>query len=192
MDEPTLVAELIRWVMGLPAERVTWHHVALVLGGVVVWVLPAAMRLYHFIQHTRFIRTASPEQLAAYTGKLPPPQPPSLGGPLAILLLLCALGLTGGPSVAATDRQSFTTGGGSQEQASLTATPQPAKNCCKECDPPSRCVRCRCEAATKQPAIQPRRPRDERLTSRPLPLQSDLTDFVPAYEPRWQRYLPES
>ncbi len=95
MDERALIAELIRWVMGIPADRVTWHHVALVIGGLVVWVLPAAMRLYHFVQHLRFIRTATPEQLAAYTGKLPPPKPPSLGGPVVMLALLCLLGLTG-------------------------------------------------------------------------------------------------
>ncbi len=193
MDERALIAELIRWVMGIPAERVTWHHVVLVLGGMLVWVLPAAMRIYHFVHHLRFIRSATPEQLAAYTGKLPPPKPPSLGGPVTILALLCALGLA--------------SGGAAADPQTASAKPQPvetdtvttaAKNCCRDCDPPSRCVKCHCEAATKMPPPpkeQPRaaKKRDERLTAteRP-PLQSELTAYPASYEPRWYRYLPES
>jgi hypothetical protein len=181
MDDHHVIAEIVRWLMGVPSDRVTWHHVALMGAGVVIWVLPAVLRLYHFTQHTRFIRSATPEQLAAYTGKLPPPPPPSLGGPAAILLLLLALGMTGGPTASETSAKT--------EQTSA-AESDDARNCCRDCDPPSRCVRCHCEAATKQ-GKEEQRQRDERLTSRP-PLQSELYTLPATYAPRWHRYLPES
>lgn len=185
MDEQTLIAELIRWVMGIPADRVTWHHVALVLGGLMVWVLPAAMRIYHFVHHMRFIRSANPEQLAAYTGKLPPPKPPSLGGPAVMLLLFCLLGLTGrGNSAQA----------GELAAIASPSAPIPAKNCCKDCDPPSRCVKCHCEAKGKQAPPRPQHQRDERLTTTrpPHPIESSAESYPALYEPRWRRYLPES
>lgn len=180
MDAHSLIAELIRWVMGIPADRVTWHHVALVIGGLVVWVLPAAMRLYHFVQHLRFIRTATPEQLAAYTGKLPPPKPPSLGGPVVMLALLCLLGLTGRDANSA--------------QIAAAAPSLPVKNCCKDCDPPSRCVKCHCEAKGKQSPPRPQPQRDERFTTTrpPHPIESSTESYPASYEPRWMRYLPES
>lgn len=106
MDDHHVIAEIVRWLMGVPSDRVTWHHVALMGAGVVIWVLPAVLRLYHFTQHTRFIRSATPEQLAAYTGnhKLPPPKAPSLGGPVVILGLLLLVGIArGGVTVAASE-----------------------------------------------------------------------------------------
>lgn len=180
MDAHSLIAELIRWVMGIPADRVTWHHVALVIGGLVVWVLPAAMRLYHFVQHLRFIRTATPEQLAAYTGKLPPPKPPSLGGPVVMLALLCLLGLTGRDANSA------------QIAAAAAAPSLPVKNCCKDCDPPSRCVRCHCEANGKQDQADQQPQRDERLTTTRPPFESSVEIYRTGNLPLWRRELPES
>lgn len=179
MDANAIIAELIRWVMGLPADRVTWHHVALVIGGLVVWVLPAALRLYHFVQHLRFIRTATPEQLAAYTGKLPPPKPPSLGGPAVMLALLCLLGLTERPSPDA-------------QMASAVDQSLPVKNCCKDCEPPSRCVRCHCEAKGKQDQTDQPPQRDERLTTTRPPFESSVESYPARYVPLWRRELPES
>lgn len=96
--EPSLIADLVARLLALPAERVTvWHFLFLIIGGLCL-VAPGIVRSRHHARHVEFIRTATPEQLAAYTGhhKLPPPGPPSVGGPVLVLALVLVLGLIRG------------------------------------------------------------------------------------------------
>ena len=96
--EPSLIADLVARLLALPAERVTvWHFLFLTMGGLCL-VAPGIVRSRHHARHVEFIRTATPEQLAAYTGhhKLPPPSPPSVGGPVLVLALVLVLGLIRG------------------------------------------------------------------------------------------------
>lgn len=104
--EPSLIADLVARLLALPAERVTvWHFLFLAVG-VFGLSLPSLIRLRHHNQQVQFLRTATPEQLAAYTGnhRLPPPKAPSLGGPVVILGLLLLVGIArGGVTVAVAD-----------------------------------------------------------------------------------------
>jgi len=105
MDQSAIV-ELVARLLALPADKVTvWHFLFLAVG-VVGLSLPSFIRLRHHNQQVQFLRTATPEQLAAYTGnhKLPPPKAPSLGGPVVILGLLLLVGIArGGVTVAASE-----------------------------------------------------------------------------------------
>lgn len=104
--EPSLIVDLIARLLALPADKVTvWHFLFLAVG-VVGLSLPSFIRLRHHNQQVQFLRTATPEQLAAYTGnhKLPPPKAPCLGGPAVILGLLLLVGIArGGVTVAASE-----------------------------------------------------------------------------------------
>lgn len=98
--EPSAIVELVARMLALPSDKVTvWHFLFLAVG-VFGLSLPGLIRLRHHGQHVQFLRTATPEQLAAYTGnhKLPPPKAPSLGGPVVILGLLLLVGMTRGSS----------------------------------------------------------------------------------------------
>jgi len=105
MDQSAIV-ELVARLLALPADKVTaWHFLFLAVG-VFGLSLPGLIRLRHHGQHVQFLRTATPEQLAAYTGnhRLPPPKAPSLGGPVVILGLLLLVGMArGGVTVAASE-----------------------------------------------------------------------------------------
>lgn len=106
MDQSAIV-ELVARLLALPADKVTaWHFLFLAVG-VFGLSLPGLIRLRHHGQHIQFLRTATPEQLAAYTGnhRLPPPKTPSLGGPVVILGLLLLVGIArrGGVTVAASE-----------------------------------------------------------------------------------------
>lgn len=105
MDQSAIV-ELVARLLALPADKVTaWHFLFLAVG-VFGLSLPGLIRLRHHGQHIQFLRTATPEQLAAYTGnhRLPPPKAPSLGGPVVILGLLLLVGMVrGGVTVAASE-----------------------------------------------------------------------------------------
>lgn len=104
--EPSLIVDLIARLLALPADKVTvWHFLFLAVG-VVGLSLPGLIRMRHHDRHVQFIREATPEQLAAYTGnhKLPPPKAPSLGGPVVILGLLLLVGIArGGVTVASSE-----------------------------------------------------------------------------------------
>lgn len=97
MDQSALV-ELIARLLALPADKVTVWHFLFLFVGVFGLSLPGLIRLRHHGQHVQFLRTATPEQLAAYTGnhRLPPPKAPSLGGPVLVLGLLLLVGLARG------------------------------------------------------------------------------------------------
>ena len=180
MDNPSFVADLIRWMLGIPADQVTWRHVVFLIVGGLIWCGPGAFRLWHHHKHIRFIQGATPDQLAAYSGKMPPPKPPSLGGPAVMLAVLLALSLSA-------RREERTASAASPE----ITTASTVRNCCKECDPPSRCNRCKCEAQTvKPPKVQPQR--NERFTSAPVPPLQSWRDEPVLYDERWRRYLPES
>lgn len=97
MDQSAIV-ELVARLLALPADKVTaWHFLFLAVG-VFGLSLPGLIRLRHHSQHVQFLRTATPEQLAAYTGnhKLPQPKAPGLTGPVVILGLLLLIGLARG------------------------------------------------------------------------------------------------
>lgn len=182
MEDPGLLADVVRWIMGVPADQVTWKHALFLTVAGVVWNGPSLLRLLYQHKFMRFAKDATPEQLAAYTGKMPPPKPPGVTGPVVMFAVLCLLALSGRHS----------------EQIATTADPNLSelvpstgvKKCCKECDAPSYCRNCKCEAATaKPPRVSPQR--DERFTSAPVPpLQSWRVDELPS--DRWRRYLPES
>lgn len=181
MDNPSFVADLIRWMLGIPADQVTWRHVVFLIVGGLIWCGPGAFRLWHHHKHIRFIQGATPDQLAAYSGKMPPPKPPSLGGPALMLAILLALSLSA-------RHEERTASAASSSEITTAST---VRNCCKECDPPSRCNRCKCEAQTvKPPKVQPQR--DERFTSAPVPPLQSWRDEPVLYDERWRRYLPES
>jgi len=97
MDQSALV-DLVARLLALPADKVTVWHFLFLLGGVLGLCLPGLIRLRHHSQHVQFLRTATPEQLAAYTGNhnLPPPKAPGLTGPMVILGLLLLIGLARG------------------------------------------------------------------------------------------------
>lgn len=102
--EPSLIADLVARLLALPADKVSLAHVLFLLGGVLGLCLPGLIRLRHHSQHVQFLRTATPEQLAAYTGnhKLPPPKAPGLSGPVVVLGMLLLVGIARGsaPSLA--------------------------------------------------------------------------------------------
>jgi Cys-rich repeat protein len=104
--EPSILADLIARLLAIPADKVTFSHFLFLAMGIFGLALPGLIRLRHHGQHVQFLRTATPEQLAAYTGnhRLPPPKAPSLGGPVVILGLLLLVGITrGGVTVAASE-----------------------------------------------------------------------------------------
>ena len=67
MDQSALV-ELVARLLALPADKVTVWHFLFLFVGVFGLSLPGLIRLRHHGQHVQFLRTATPEQLAAYTG----------------------------------------------------------------------------------------------------------------------------
>ena len=154
--EPSLIADLVARLLALPAERVTvWHFLFLALG-VVGLALPGLIRLRHHSQHTRFLRTATPEQLAAYTGnhRLPPPKAPGLGGPVVILGVLLLVGLSrGGLTVAASEES------------------RPECTSDKQCPAGQYCLRGSCVSNARRP-----KPCGKMAASGPLGLDFEMRD----------------
>jgi len=141
MDQGAIV-ELVARLLALPADKVTvWHFLFLAVG-VFGLALPGLIRLRHHGQHVRFLRTATPEQLAAYSGNplLPPPKAPSLGGPVVILGLLLLVGIArgGGASVAT-----------SEERTECTSD--------RQCPTGTYCLRGACVSNARKPAPAPRK-----------------------------------
>jgi len=182
--EPGLIVETWRWVISAPAD---WPRVAMLcaLGGIVLgWMW---LRLRWLREHQSFIRSATPDQLDAYRSS---PQlqsdaekqlrPPG-NAPLVLLIgAFCLFSLTEREPVYAAHKH--------DDEITTAST---VRNCCKECDPPSRCNRCKCEAQTvKPPKVQPQR--NERFTSAPVPPLQSWRDEPVLHDERWRRYLPES
>lgn len=167
--EPSLIVDLIARLLALPADKVTvWHFLFLAVG-VVGLSLPGLIRMRHHDRHVQFIREATPEQLAAYTGnhKLPPPKAPGLGGPVVILGLLLLVGLSrGGLTVAASEES------------------RPECTSDKQCPAGQYCLRGSCVSNARRP-----KPGGKMAASGPLGLEHEVRDpEVPSVE--WiQRHL---
>lgn len=141
MDHNAL-GELVARLLALPADKVSLAHVLFLIGGVLGLCMPGLIRLRHHHQHVKFLREATPEQLAAYTGnqRLPPPKAPSLGGPVVILGLLLIVGLVRGPS------------------ESLAKSGEEGAECQRDRDCPNGqyCHRGACVSNARKPAPKPR------------------------------------
>lgn len=162
MDQSALV-ELVARLLALPADKVTaWHFLFLAVG-VLGLSLPSFIRLRHHNQQVQFLRTATPEQLAAYTGnhRIPPPKAPSLGGPVVILGLLLLVGLNrGGVTVAASEES------------------RPECTSDKQCPAGQYCLRGSCVSNARRP-----KPAGKMAASGPLGLEFELRDpEVPSVE----------
>lgn len=138
--EPGIVAELIRWLLGVPADRVTWAHlVVFTLGALVVSVPPIA-RVVWLVKHQRFLREATPEQLEAY--QRDQTKPPGIGPFLGCLALVLTLGVLGREEARSEGRIS-------------KVAPSSVKDRCRPpCDPPSKCVGGSCQAGTRKPSTE--------------------------------------
>lgn len=161
--EPSLIVDLIARLLALPADKVTvWHFLFLAVG-VVGLSLPGLIRMRHHDRHVQFIREATPEQLAAYTGnhKLPPPKAPGLGGPVVILGLLLLVGLSrGGLTVAASEES------------------RPECTSDKQCPAGQYCLRGSCVSNARRP-----KPGGKMAASGPLGLDFEMRDpEVPSVE----------
>jgi Cys-rich repeat protein len=104
--EPSLIADLVARLLALPADKVTvWHFLFLAVG-VFGLSLPGLIWGRNHDKRVRFLREATPEQLAAYNASPmpPPPKGPGLSGPVVILGLLLLVGIArGGVTVAASE-----------------------------------------------------------------------------------------
>lgn len=96
--EPSLIADLVARLLALPADKVSvWHFLFLGVG-ILGLSMPGLIWGRNHDKRVRFLREATPEQLAAYNGHPmpPPPKGPGLSGPVVILGLLLLIGLARG------------------------------------------------------------------------------------------------